>query len=213
MCLQQNMTSIAQEFRYFGLIGYNYGNTSIQNTSVLFQTQTVHVWGFGIIGVQETCSSYAELINMSISVRFSSSSGGYVGSVCGAPQGQNFSIQNTNVNDSIINSGASQVGGLCGYQYSQTNMTIYNSTILKSNISGSGNVGGLIGYCQSQTVYLINLKIMFVRLSASSTVGIVSGQNGGVYYFTGSLSSSNYINDVLQKDCSVLSNYWSVAGC
>ncbi|CAL6082714.1 Conserved_hypothetical protein [Hexamita inflata] len=212
VCLQQNMTSTTIVFRGFGLIGWNNGNTSIQNAQITFSVQGAQFNYFGIVGMQQTTSIYAEVINLRISVNLRSSSGCYIGSVFGVPQGQKILVQNTTTVEGNIDSGSTYVGGFCGYQYQQTNMKITNSTISKTNISGLSSVGGFVGYCQpSTTLYLSNSKILFVRISGSSSFGIIVGQNQGTQSFTSSSSTQNYLNGVLQNDCAVLSNSYS--GC
>ncbi|CAL5971700.1 Conserved_hypothetical protein [Hexamita inflata] len=212
VCLQQNMTSTTIQFQSFGLIGYNYGNVSIQNSQVAFSVQSAQLNYFGIVGCQRTSSLNAEVINLINSVNVSSSSGTYISSIFGVPEGKNFTVQNTTIVGSNVQ-GFYFVGGFFGYQQiSQTNITILNSTISKTNISGSSYVGGFVGYGQS-TLYLINSKIQFVRLSGSNYVGVIIGLNNGSQSFTDSSSSSNYVNGVLQNDCAVLSNNWSVVGC
>ncbi|CAL5971604.1 Conserved_hypothetical protein [Hexamita inflata] len=216
VCLQQNMTSTATYFHGFGLIGRNNGNTSIYNAQVAFSMQSAQLQFFGIIGIgivgfQAASSINAEVINLINSVNFSPNSGFYVGTIFGNLQAQNVTIKNTTVVESNI-IGFTNVGGFLGYIYTNE-CSILNSTISKTNISGSSYVGGFMGICQS-TLNLINSKIQFVRLSSSSDVGVVVGAySGDSYSFTGSSSFSNYVNDVLQNDCAVLSNSQSVTGC
>ncbi|CAL6037778.1 Hypothetical_protein [Hexamita inflata] len=214
VCIQHNMTSKTLDIRQFGFIGYNFGNISIQNAAIIFFAQIPYLnslWGFGIIGLQQS-ALYAEVINLSATVSYSLSQGNHVGSIFGLSYTQNCSVQNSTMNGGNISSGSIFVGGFFGCQYTQ-NMTIYSSTISKMNISGSNSVGGFVGWCAS-TFYLINSKIQFIRIfSSSSAIGVIIGQTQGVYIFSGSSSTSNSINSVLQNDCTVLSNNWSVAGC
>ncbi|CAL6101368.1 Conserved_hypothetical protein [Hexamita inflata] len=214
MCLQQSLTSTAKNFFYFGLIGWNSGNASISNTSINFEIQGADINFFGIIGFQYN-SIYVEAINLSTQMNFNSNSGSYIGSVFGFESSQTCSIQNTYLVDSNISSNIYHVGGIIGSKYSELSniqLTIQNSTISKTNISGYTNIGSFIGYCQ-QNMYLINSKIQFVRLSSSSYVGIVVGYNNGTYIFSGSSSTQNYINGIIQNNCAILSNTWSIVGC
>ncbi|CAL5971582.1 Conserved_hypothetical protein [Hexamita inflata] len=212
ICLQQNMTSTTIQFYGFGLIGLYSGIIySIQNSQVALSVQSAQLQYFGIIGYQHTSSLVnAEVTNLINSVNFSPNSGYYVGTIFGYLQTVNFTVKNTTVVRSNVQ-GYIFVGGFFGYQSSSSNITILNSTISKTNISGLQYVGGFVGYIRS-ILYIINSKIQFVRLSGSSYVGVVVG-SGGTQSFTGSSSFSNYVNDVLQNDCAVLSNSWSVAGC
>ncbi|CAL6114273.1 Conserved_hypothetical protein [Hexamita inflata] len=215
VCLSQNITSIAQYFSQFGLIGRNCGNSSIKNAQVIFIAQSVYQQSFGIIGIQLNNSLYAEVINLITEVSFSASLGHFVGSIFGAEYAKNCSIQNTTA-VGLIN-GANVIGGFCGFLYSNALITILNSTISKSNISTLGGcVGGLFGEINGyiSTVYLINSKIQYVRLSFGTNYGgIFTGFNQGIQQFVNSSSTSNYINDVLQSDCAILSNIWSAVGC
>ncbi|CAL6113648.1 Conserved_hypothetical protein [Hexamita inflata] len=180
MCLQQSLTSIAQQFESFGLLGYSAASISIQNATVTFTVQGTFFSYFGIIGNQSTYISEVLNAKTSINVR-STNSSTCVGSIFGKEGGDKCTIQNTQIIDGNITAG----------QYT----------------------GGFIGYCYSK-LYLTNSKIQSVRLSGLSNIGIVVGRNdGGTYIFTGSSSSSNYINNVKQNDCGTLSNNWSVVGC
>ncbi|CAL5972320.1 Conserved_hypothetical protein [Hexamita inflata] len=212
VCLQQNMTSTTILFQKFGLIGCNSGNISIQNAYVAFSVQSASLTYFGIIGYQSGSSLNAEVINLINSVNLSSNSGNFVSSIFGFSEGENYTVNNTTIVGSNVQ-GYLYVGGFFSYQYSNSIITILNSTISKTNISGQAKVGGFVGLSHF-TFNLINSKIQFVRLSGSDYFGVVVGYNsGGSYSFTGSSSSSNYVNGVLQNDCAVLSNSWSVAGC
>ncbi|CAL6059414.1 Conserved_hypothetical protein [Hexamita inflata] len=210
LCIQQNMSSSTLQFVYFGLIGWNGGNISFINVSAIFTAKTTaQAHCFGLIGLQFSDSLFAEVINVKTSSRFISTSGTYVGSIFGAEQGKNCSVQNIVVVEGYINSGSNYAGGFSGNTFS--NIQIQNATISQMNISGTTQVGGFIGYCESAT-YLINLSIQQVRIYGSSDVGVVIGlvQNG-VYSQSGSSSTSNYINGILKSDCAVLSNW--LTGC
>ncbi|CAL6111303.1 filamentous_hemagglutinin N-terminal domain-containing protein [Hexamita inflata] len=242
LCLQQNMTSTTIEFHSFGLIGYNSGNTSIQNASVTFSVQGAKFNSFGIIGAQYSNSIYAEGINLITSVSVSSSIGQSVGSVIGSEAAKNSLVQNASVirgnvsgssyvggiigcqysditimNSSVQNSnvsGSYYIGGIIGTLFSNTNATVMDSSVQISNISGSSNyVGGIIGMCSSK-LYLTNAQIKFVRIQCSGqNLGIIVSYNGGTYSFTTSTAFSNYINGVLQTDCTALLNSKPVTGC
>ncbi|CAL6065488.1 Hypothetical_protein [Hexamita inflata] len=211
-CLQQNVTSTTLEFWSFGLIGWNSGNISIQNESVIFSVQSAQLNGFGIVGAQDLSSIYVEVINLITSVSVSSSGGDCVGTVFGYEAAKHCSVQNASVVGGNI-SGLSWVGGIIGYQNSNTNTTILNSSVQNSNVSGSNSVGGIIGKCSSK-LQLTYVQIKFVRITGSSDLGVVVGyNNGGTYSFITSTASSNYINGAIQTECASLSNTWSVSGC
>ncbi|CAL6089097.1 Conserved_hypothetical protein [Hexamita inflata] len=211
VCLQQNMTSTTIQFLRLGFIGYISGNISIQNAYVAFSVQSAKLSNFGIISYQAGSSLNAEVINLINSVNVSSSSGNHVSSIIGISEGKIFYVKNTTVVSSNI-IGSYIISGFLGSQYVTTNVSILNSTISKTNISGQTWVGGFVGHSYS-TIYLINSKIQFVRLSGSDYVGVIIGLSYGSQSFTDSSSSSNYVKGVLQNDCAVLSNSWSVAGC
>ncbi|CAL6013720.1 Conserved_hypothetical protein [Hexamita inflata] len=242
ICIQQNMSSTTLQFNQTGLIGENYGTTTIKNAQITFQVQGVYFCNFGIIGRQFSNSLNAEVINVKTSVNVISSSGNSFGSIFGANRALNSSIINTSVQGGDISADTKWIGGFIGYQWynvtitnstiaqtnisgqsniggfignliSNANTTIVNSTIARSNISGSDYIAGLIGYCMS-TVYVMNSKIQFIRLSGSSSrFGIVIGNNGGNQTILGSSSTQNYIFNILQNDCTVLSSSWQAVGC
>ncbi|CAL6092723.1 Conserved_hypothetical protein [Hexamita inflata] len=132
--------------------------------------------------------------------------GGYIG----------FQYQKTNitiiesVNLNSILSGQS-IGGFIGVQDYYANTTIQNSSINNTNISSKGQAGGILGYCSS-TLYLMNLKIQFVRFSTDH-YGVVSGSNRGTLIIVNSSSIQNYYNGLLITDCPLLQNIWSYSGC
>ncbi|CAL6109094.1 Conserved_hypothetical protein [Hexamita inflata] len=211
VCLQQNVISTTIQFNRLGLIGWNYGNTSIINVSVILSVQGTYIWGFGLVGVLEK-SIYAELLNVKTFVSLNSNDGAYVGSIVGIQAARNCSIINTTVAESYINNMfAYYVGGFCGSLYNSANTSILNSSITNSNITGMEQVGGIVGLCSSK-IYLIQTNIQFVRITGSK-LGVVVGQNYGTQQFFNSLSSSNYLNGNLQMSCGNLSNVWSAAGC
>ncbi|CAL6094799.1 S-layer_homology domain-containing protein [Hexamita inflata] len=273
VCLQQNMTSTTTQFQYFGFIGWNSGNTSIQNASVTFSVQGAQLYNLGIVGHQYSSSLYAEVINLITVVSVSSSGADYVGTVFGQESAKNCSVQNANVvrgnisgssivggiigyqssnatildssvqnsnisgssqnvggiigyqnsnaNATILNSsvqysnvsGSSIVGGIIGYQNSNANATILNSSVQNSNISGQSGAGGIIGRCLSK-LYLTDVQIKSVRITGSSGLGVVVGQNaGGPHSFITSTASSNYINGAIQTDCASLLNSKPNSGC
>ncbi|CAL6110750.1 Hypothetical_protein [Hexamita inflata] len=243
VCLQQNMASTTIQFNSFGLIGKNSGNSSIMNALVSLSVQCAYLWDFGMIGLQDSSSLYAEVVNMRVSVKISDlSNGGCIGSIFGGQSANNCSIQNTTVaqgnistsltsnnvgglignllnNISLFNStitksivsGANYVGGFFGSQ--NQNTTVIDSMVDNVNISGQSVIGGIIGVSWSK-LYLTNVKIQFVRIQgAGSDFGVVIGQNqGGTFSFTNSISLNNFVNGMLQKNCTLL-NSQPVSGC
>ncbi|CAL6009185.1 Growth_factor receptor cysteine-rich domain superfamily [Hexamita inflata] len=213
-CLQQNMTSTTQKFNYFGIIGDNMGNTSIQNTFITFSVQGASFNRLGIVGVQYFTSLYSEVINLKVYVSIQTGIGSYIGQVFGYASSKNCSVLNLSVVGGNISSGSEKVGGIFGRSESNSNITVINSSVQNTNISGSQQVGGIIGICFSK-LYLTNTKIKFVRLSGTSTsFWVVAGQNdGGTYQFTNSSAVSNFIKGIQQTECASLSNTWSISGC
>ncbi|CAL6030671.1 Hypothetical_protein [Hexamita inflata] len=108
------------------------------------------------------------------------------------------------------------IGIIFGYLQS-VNIQIQNVSIVGCNISTphGQSIGGFIGISCSSVVKLTSSQIQQVRIAASTNFGLVLGCNGGGNQFVFSNSSSifNYINDVLQYDCPVLSNAFSIIGC
>ncbi|CAL5977450.1 Conserved_hypothetical protein [Hexamita inflata] len=208
MCMQQSMTSTTKDFYYFGLVGWNYGNISFINAIISFSVlKNAYFECLGIIGLQHTSGMYVDVINLVVTSKFSSNQGEYIGSIFGAEQSTNCSIQNTIIDGGNISSSSKYIGGFSGYFYQ--NVKIQNATIQKTNISGLNYIGGFAGI-QSSTFNLIDSKIQYVRLFGSY-IGIISGNNAGTTNFSGSSSTSNYINDSLKSDCAILSNWQN--GC
>ncbi|CAL5975990.1 Hypothetical_protein [Hexamita inflata] len=191
----------------FGLIGFNYCNLSIINASIVFSVQsTAYIWGLGIIAIQKSKS--AEIVNMRASTSVSSNSGSFVGSIFGSQEAVLCSIQNVSVFDGVLTC-KNIMGGIAGHS---TNIKIQNTSVSNVSIIGATKIGGFFGESY-QSVNVVNSKIEFVHLSGSSLVGLIVGKNAGVYSSSGSSSTQNYINGILQSDCPVLSNTWSVVGC
>ncbi|CAL5985162.1 filamentous_hemagglutinin N-terminal domain-containing protein [Hexamita inflata] len=166
VCLQQNMTSTVQRFYWFGIIGYNYGNSSMQNINVAIAVQGADFYYFGIIGFQQG-SVYSEIVNSRTSVIFNSGSGNYVGSLVGWEAAQNCSILNVSVVGGKISTGTTiSVGGFIGWQ--TQNLTIQNSSIQLTNISGSSVIGGFVGN-QQQNLTVMNSSIQQTNISGSSS--------------------------------------------
>ncbi|CAL6020778.1 Conserved_hypothetical protein [Hexamita inflata] len=210
VCLQQKITSTSIQVQYFGLIGQvSSKNISFQNSSITIYVQTQFMYCFGIIGAL-TNSLYGEVINLRTSVSTNYSSGSKFGSIIGFEAASNYIVQNSSIIRGTIESGSSSyIGGFIGIIYTNSIAQIQNSEIQKTNISGT-YIGGFVG--ESLAYFnLKNSKILFVRFTGP-TVGILMGQNSGLNnIMTNSTSSSNHINNVQQKDCSVLSNVYT--GC
>ncbi|CAL6000900.1 Conserved_hypothetical protein [Hexamita inflata] len=188
VCLQQNSTSTTLQFTNYGIIGYNIGNTSVQNMSITFSTKAAFLSNFGIIGSQYNGSIYTEVLNVKTSVSISSDSGNYVGSLFGYEAAKNCSVQNTSVIGGNVSAGQLyMVGGFIGYQ--NQNATIQNSSIQQTSISGSTFVGGFFGV-QYQNATIINSSISHTNISGSINVG---GFVGCLDY--GAFSSTFYLRN------------------
>ncbi|CAL5978944.1 Conserved_hypothetical protein [Hexamita inflata] len=210
-CLQQNIMGTTLQLLSFGFLGQIQDSiSSICNVSVVFSAQATYFQSLGIIGII-IASEYFEVINLRSVVNFSGNNSHNVSPILGMSQTQNLSVQNINVIGGNVSSRTRNVGGFVGYQGLGSNVTVQNSLISQMNISGVAYVGGFVGD-SSSTLTLINSRIEFVRLSGSN-IGIVAGSQSGTQYISGSSSESNYINNVLQSNCAVLSNVWSIVGC
>ncbi|CAL6009171.1 Hypothetical_protein [Hexamita inflata] len=185
-------------------------NCSIQNTSVIGGNISSGSYIGGIIGMQQSNVS-ATLINALV-VNSNISGLNYIGII--GVQNQNAIILNSSVQNSNF-SGSTSIGGFIGIltlNLNDKNMTIMNSFIQNTNISGEKYEGGIIGRCRSY-LYLTNIQIMFVRLSGSDLGVIIGCNNDGTYSFTNSTAIQNYINNVLQNNCSALLNNKPITGC
>ncbi|CAL6032420.1 IPT/TIG_domain-containing protein [Hexamita inflata] len=197
-----------------GIVGFQYLNTTIINSSVQNSSfQGLNNVG-GIIGGQIT-NSNASIVNSSVnSLNISGTS--YVSGIIGwqNQNDTNATIMNSQILNSNISGLSFAVGGIIGYQFSSSNTTIIDSLVKYLNISGSSAVGGIFGKCQSK-LYLVNTQINLVRLSGfESDFGVVVGKDeSGTYLFQNSTATSNYIKGIKQTECTSLSNIWSVSGC
>ncbi|CAL6094131.1 halomucin [Hexamita inflata] len=172
VCMKQNFTSATIQFDTIGIIGHNYGNLLIQQVSVTFTISGTVFQNFGIVGVQEQLSNYAEVINVSTSVNVNSTSGGGFGSIFGVLNALNSSVQSVHVVGGSI-SFATNIGGLIGFQYPNVNLTILDSNISQTTISGSQWVGGLIG--QNANATIINSAVYHSNISGTGSLGGLIG--------------------------------------
>ncbi|CAL6052928.1 Hypothetical_protein [Hexamita inflata] len=196
LCLQQNMASTTIQFNSFGLIGKNLGNSSIMNASVTFSVQGAYFWDFGMIGLQDPSSLYAEVINARVSVKISDfSNGGCIGSLFGGESAKNCSILNTSVIQGNISASltSNNVGGLIGNLLQ--NISIFNSTITNSNVSGANFVGGLFGN-QNQNTTVIDSVVDSVNISGQSVIGGIIGASWSKLYLTSVKIQFVYIQGV-----------------
>ncbi|CAL6062209.1 T9SS_type A sorting domain-containing protein [Hexamita inflata] len=186
-------------------------NCSVQNASVIggnISSGSNHVGG--IIGDVYNNANVTILCTSVLNSHVSGSS--QVAAIIGYQSSNaNVTILDSSVQYSNV-SGSSQVGGIIGYLNTGTNVTIMNSLVQQSNVSSSSSVGGFFGKSWS-TIYLTNSQINFVRITGSQNIGVVAGYNSGTYSFINSKASSNYINGVLQKDCTSLLNSKPITGC
>ncbi|CAL6081034.1 filamentous_hemagglutinin N-terminal domain-containing protein [Hexamita inflata] len=192
MCLQQNMTSTTLQFRYFGLIGVNFGNISIQNASITLYVQGSFFDSLGIIGVQQN-SIYAEVVNLKSSVRVSNQgSGSKIGSIFGQESAKNCQIQNVSVVEGNISSNSNCVGGIIAYV--SLNVTILNSSVQKTIISSQTSVGGIIGFqTTNSNTTIMNSSISNMNINCSSNA------IGGILGFQGSNSSITTVDSSVQN--------------
>ncbi|CAL5978987.1 Conserved_hypothetical protein [Hexamita inflata] len=178
VCLQQNITSTVLRIYWFGIIGQNYGNSSIQNINVALAVQGAYFQYFGIIGFQQG-SVYSEIVNSRTSVSISSGTGYLIGSLFGVEGALNCSILNVSVVGGNISTGGTlSVGGFVGQQ--TKNLTIQNSSIQQTNISGTSIIGGFVGN-QQQNLTVMNSSIQQTNISGSSSD--VGGFVGHLYKF------------------------------
>ncbi|CAL6055222.1 Conserved_hypothetical protein [Hexamita inflata] len=169
VCLYQNIINVVVNYRNYGLIGQNNGDTSLYNASLTLSVLGVELYNFGIIGVQSS-SIKTELENLRTSVSTNSSStfGQNVGSMLGLEAARNCTIQNTSIIGGNIISGSYFVSGFIGYQDSSSNTTILNSTISDTVIFGSGAVSGFISsQCSTSNTTIQNSLISQTNISGS----------------------------------------------
>ncbi|CAL6110165.1 Conserved_hypothetical protein [Hexamita inflata] len=247
VCLYQDIISSTLQFKWFGILGWNSGNISIQQAVLTLNIQATYLFDFGIIGLQSPTSIYQEVLNLITSMNTviqSANSGNYSGIICGALQSENslisnisvincnFSlqnnvggligllyesngtIQNTTIKQTNISTSGCNVGGFIGYS-NKINSSIYNSTICLMNIKGLNVTGGLTGMAWQSKIYISNVHIYQIRITGTSNIGIVLGCNNGqnTFTFTNSSQNSNYINNNMKPECTILSNAFTIIGC
>ncbi|CAL5971786.1 Hypothetical_protein [Hexamita inflata] len=140
-----------------------------------------------------------------------SSAGGLVG--CST---NSLNISNADVHTNV--SGAGYVGGIIGYNYCNT--TITDTMVAFSNVSVTDVfVGGAIGYCVESVINIQNIAIQHIKITSGSSkdCGVVVGKSdesdgGNIITVSGS-STHNYVNNVLQQECNVITNALSYNGC
>ncbi|CAL6114914.1 Conserved_hypothetical protein [Hexamita inflata] len=211
LCDMQKITSTTIQFTNFGLIGMNYGNTSVQQITITLTLQGEKIIYFGLIGYQLTGSLYSEIASTRAQVILISNAGDRNGALFGSLITKNCSILNTSVINASMSS-KTNVGGFMGA--ASGNLSIFNSSILQSNILGSDNVAGFIAYTNNTKHFVTNSKIELNRITASSRFGLIIGyaQGTNTYTFVNSSSNSNYINGALQVDCASMTKN-SITGC
>ncbi|CAL6030618.1 Hypothetical_protein [Hexamita inflata] len=199
LCIQLQISSTTI-YNMFGLLGSCYGNSSLQQVSIIISVKGSQFQSFGLIG-QQSNSNYSEIVNLYASVTVQQDIiSSLVSVIFGLMQSSYCSIQNV----SVVNSNLIAqyfVGGYIGVCASYT--TIYNSFISQTSLSGENNIGGYFGYFPSSafTVKIHYSKLDQIRISGSHDIDIVFGGIAGVPIFVGSYSSQIYVNDVLQSDC------------
>ncbi|CAL6105065.1 Hypothetical_protein [Hexamita inflata] len=213
LCLQLSVKSTGQ-FYYFGIVGFNQGNTSFSQAQVSFSCAVAFYNGFGIIGVQFDSSKFSEITDVEV-VLVSNGAYGYVGALYGYCQANVKKMSNILVNRSSITA-EYYTGGLIGYVIFTTAL-VQNATVQFSNLSSSGQAsGGLIGTANGVTLQLFDITINTVRIVSASNSGIVLGANNGVNTFVITNSKStgvNYVNNVVSANCVSFTNTWSVRQC
>ncbi|CAL6077939.1 Hypothetical_protein [Hexamita inflata] len=183
-CYQQINTAFSEFFGF--LVGYGQQTTSTITVTNLCQQQKM------------TSSQYINYF-------------GLIGSTL-----SNTSLNQVNTRTVISTSSLYHTGIIFGY-LQLVNIQIQNVSIVGCNISSpnSQRIGGFIGGSANSAVKITGSQIQQVHIEAYSSFGIVLGLNFGENSFVFSNSSSifNYINDVLQYDCPLFSNAFSIIGC
>ncbi|CAL6001959.1 Hypothetical_protein [Hexamita inflata] len=129
----------------------------------------------------------------------------------------NTSLNQVNIR-TVINASILYYSGiLFGHLNAVNNVQIQNVSIVDSNISSQNSqcIGGFIGSSLYSAVKITSSQIQQVHITAQNYIGIVLGYSSVANTFTFQNSSSifNYINNVLQYDCPLFSNAFSIIGC
>ncbi|CAL6036802.1 Conserved_hypothetical protein [Hexamita inflata] len=174
MCFQQQLSSTTLQFSKFGLIGYNEGNISIQQSSVIFIIQALNIQSFGLVGYQTQAVAKTSLTVLNVTttintIILSNISFGNIGGIIGYNNIFTCLIQNVIVNNSNISS-ANQTGGIVGcsqgYQFgAQTTLFLQNASVQNSIISADNcSAGGIIGYVQFMSLHISSSNIQSVKI-------------------------------------------------
>ncbi|CAL5994088.1 Conserved_hypothetical protein [Hexamita inflata] len=228
MCLQQQLSSTTLQFKYFGLIGNNEGNVSIQQSSVTFIIQALNLNGFGLIGYLYSTPISSEILNLTTTINtliISNNSFGQIGGIIGLSCIVNtLFVQHVIINNSNISSG-NYTGGVIGnangwYNYAKIaiyyfqNVSVQNSIISSSNIS----TGGIVGSLYNVNMHMSHSQIFNVIIQSNISYGLVFGivqyyQSGRLEIDTSYSAGDNYINGVQQINCNNWLSSMTITGC
>ncbi|CAL5995260.1 Conserved_hypothetical protein [Hexamita inflata] len=214
LCFQHIQNSLSTGASNFGLIGSMDAQLLCQHSSILLNIKCDSVSSFGIIAYQNSSCVTTELSDLRINAVIQSSSQSVqVSSVLGKSYSQNILLQNIVVNGSNI--GAWYFAGILVAGAQNNVVKIVNSTVINSNVSAVSKCGGLIGTVQHVTIIIQNSIIESIRISCTAIRGIIVGEfESGSFNIMNSKSiGSNYINDLLQTNCSNFLNSWSITQC
>ncbi|CAL6087948.1 Hypothetical_protein [Hexamita inflata] len=214
ICAQASIYFSSGQINWFGVIGYNKGNISLQHSTMLvtINQQVCSSNSVGVVGSQSISSGYAEILSLQLQFQVIAdvSSWGNVGSLFGYMQANIVLIQDVVVQNSKITAGQ-WVGGFAGYLYNTA--SIINSILKSSNISGQNCVAGFIGLCSNAQVTISDTQILNTKITAQSYFGLISNSdNDNSFYITSSFSAQNYINEIKQLDCTI-TNALTQNGC
>ncbi|CAL6111643.1 Conserved_hypothetical protein [Hexamita inflata] len=124
-------------------------------------------------------------------------------------------IYDSNVIQCNIQAVSSRAGGFIGAVLSQE-VDIQNSSVMLTNISGLSEVGGLIGFFSPSfgTSQILNSNIKSIIIIANSSFGVVIGKSEKPINITNSFTNGlNYVNSILQLNCTQITNVALLPGC
>ncbi|CAL6026744.1 Conserved_hypothetical protein [Hexamita inflata] len=212
VCFQQNIQS-SSVYQFFGMIGQNNGNLTIQYSYVTFTLKASYLSSFGMIGAQSSDSQQSCIINLRTTFTVSVDARGDVGAVMGWQEGQNLQIDNCVVFNSSLYAKC-YVGGVIGSLQNQLKMN--NVSVIKTNLSANDNSsGGFIGWSYSCHFFINNSNVQSSRLYCNERIGIILGRNykSTTFQVINSWSTNNYFYETLQYDCPNLNDAFSDQGC
>ncbi|CAL6088521.1 Conserved_hypothetical protein [Hexamita inflata] len=196
-----------------GIIGHSCSQVLIQ--SVILQNISIKARTNigGIIG--QTNSQYFSILNSSI-INVNIDASLSLGAMIGSPSSIYFPstlilISNCTLLNNALKA-TRQCGGVVGFQNSTTK--VIQCQIINISITSLQHAGGISGFVNSSSLAIQNTEIASVKIICSTNYGIIIGyETNSTFTFENvSTTGENYINDVQQLNCPLITGI-TISGC